>query len=102
MTIAHPSTSMVIIVNCRHPSLLPDAVTANFSLAIGSIWTGTWEQEHGDMSIAVSANFLHVTIERSMGMGAWGHEHGAWGLERGEGIVRQFISGCLLSKKIIK
>ncbi len=26
-----------------------------------------------------------------MGTGAWGHEHGAWGPERGDGIVRQFF-----------
>ena len=30
---------------------------------------------------------------------AWGHEHGAWGPECGDGTVRRFISGCLLSKK---
>ena len=36
-------------------------------------------------------------MDRSVGTGVWGCEHGACGWERGDGTVRQFFSGCLLS-----
>ena len=37
-------------------------------------------------------------VNRSMGTGVWGCEHGAWGWERGDRTVKQFFSGCVLSK----
>ncbi len=54
--------------------------------------------------VTVSVNFYMWQwkhVDRSMGTGAWGHEHEAWGPERVDGTVRQFISCCLLSKQII-
>ena len=37
-------------------------------------------------------------LDRSMGGELWGREHGTWGKECGDGTVKQFFSGCVLSK----